>query len=77
MEKVSFLVLMLMLMLMHMLMFMLMLTLMSKCESALRRLNLGFLSHFVCSGQNAIIFSHEGLVYLIHVLLIRLFTRFI
>ena len=44
---------------------------------SLRRLNLGFWSHFVCSGQNAIIFSHEGLVYLIHVLLICLFTRFI
>ena len=29
---------------------------------SLRGLNFGFWSHLGCSGQNAIIFSHEGLV---------------
>ena len=29
---------------------------------SLRGINFGFLSHLECSGQNAIIFSHEGLV---------------
>ena len=29
---------------------------------SLRGVNLGFWSHLGCSGQNAIIFSHEGLV---------------
>ena len=29
---------------------------------SLRGINFGFLSHLGCSGQNAIIFSHEGLV---------------
>ena len=29
---------------------------------SLRGVNLGFWSHLVCSGQNAIIFSREGLV---------------
>ena len=28
----------------------------------LRGVNFGFWSHLGCSGQNAIIFSHEGLV---------------
>ena len=30
---------------------------------SLSGVNYGFWSHFVCSGQKAIIFSHEGLVY--------------
>ena len=30
---------------------------------SLRRVNFGFWSHLGCSGQNAIIFSREGLVY--------------
>ena len=29
---------------------------------SLRGINFGFLSHLGCSGQNTIIFSHEGLV---------------
>ena len=29
---------------------------------SLRGINFGFWSHLECSGQNAIIFSHEGLV---------------
>ena len=28
----------------------------------LRGINFGFWSHLGCSGQNAIIFSHEGLI---------------
>ena len=30
---------------------------------SLRGVNFGFWSHLGCSGQNAIIFSHQGLVY--------------